>query len=855
MMKEKFTVTGMSCSACSAGVERVTKKLNGVKEAEVSLLGESLSVEYDEKVVSKQDIFAAVTALGYGISDYVERAEEAAKGKADALKKRFWISLALLLPMMYLSMGGMFSFWLPPWKVNYVLQAVLAAATIAVNFRFFKNGVSALLNRVPNMDTLVAFGSGVSFCYSVYLVAYAFVVNVAAEHLFFESAAMILTLVTLGKWLEAKATGKTGKEVEKLLRMMPDTVSVEEAGVLKSVPFSALKEGDIITVKQGDFIPVDGVVVEGGGFVDRSAVTGESVPLEISVGAEVTGADLLKSGYVKVKAEKVGANTTISQIVRMVKEAGESKAPIQRVADVIAGIFVPAVTLVALVTFIAWTLIGGSVSTAANYAISVLVISCPCSLGLATPVAVMAATGKGMSLGILFKNAEALQRAEKINCVLLDKTATLTEGKMSVTDFLLCKGAVLSEREVLRAAAALEGLSNHPIAECVRAYAIERAGNAEASVEDYVYETGKGAIGKVGGKTYRLGNVKLLSKDEARIAQTYEKRFSKEGKTAVFFAGESGLIAVFALADSLKDTSADAVAALKKEGIRVAMVTGDNESVARSIAQKVGISDVFAGALPKDKAEAVKRVRAAGGYVAMVGDGINDSPALKEADVGIAVGTGTDVAIDSADVVIVGGDVRSVSDAVRLSRAAVKNIKENLFWAFFYNVVAIPVAAGVFASKGISLNPMIAAACMSLSSLFVVSNALRLTRFKGEKRKDYSAEKGVENGKEAAIAKSAPDASGSGKAQTEAPIEATIEENQMEKEENNAMEKVLKIEGMMCMHCVKHVTDALNAVEGVKVQNVDLQKKTATVEVAENVDDGALKAAVENAGYEVVSIG
>ena len=830
MTKEKFTVTGMSCSACSAGVERVTKKLNGVKTAEVSLLGESLAVEYDETLVTREDIFAAVTALGYGIGEYREGKEERQKGKAEALKKRFIVSMILLVPLMYLAMGGMISLPEPPAKANYILQFILAGATMAVNFRFFRNGFSALVKRVPNMDTLVSLGSGVSFLYSIYLaIKMSAHAGEHAGHLFFESAAMILTLVTLGKWLEAAATGKTGKEVEKLLRMMPDTVTIVENDEEKNVPFSSLKEGDILAVKQGEYIPVDGVVVSGGGFVDRAAVTGESVPVEAEVGAAVTGADIVKSGYMRVRAEKVGKDTTISQIVRMVKEAGESKAPIQHTADVIAGIFVPAVALIALVTFLAWMFAKGDVSTAANYAISVLVISCPCSLGLATPVAVMAATGKGMSLGILFKNAEALQRAEKVNCMLLDKTATLTEGNMKVTDFSTVAGCSAGfanggadEKEILQIAAAIEAKSNHPIADCIYEYAVEKSGEVRLIAENYEYETGKGALAEVNGKKYRLGNRKLLTEAENKLAFEEEKRLSKQGKTAVFLAGESGVIAVFAVADALKETSKEAIAALKKEKIRVAMVTGDNERVAHAIAESVGISDVFAEALPKDKAEAVKRVQSAGGYVAMVGDGINDSPALKQADVGIAVGTGTDVAIDSADVVLVSGDIRSAADAVQLSRKTVKNIKENLFWAFFYNVVAIPVAAGAFAFAGLSLNPMIAAACMSLSSLFVVGNALRLTRFKSGFQSGNAAEKSVNENKNYEV--------------------------------KGNMKKVLHIEGMMCAHCVKHVTDALNAVDGVSVIEVNLKKKTAEIALEKDVKNEELTAAIKNAGYEVKKI-
>lgn len=832
-MKEKFTVTGMSCSACSAGVERVTKKLKGVQSAEVSLLGENLSVVYDETLVSREEIFAAVTGLGYGISEYRQSKEENRKGKADDLKKRFFISLILLLPIMYLSMGAMFSFPELPVYISYPLQFLFAAITIAVNFRFFKNGFSALVRGVSNMDTLVSLGSGVSFLYSVYLAVKTLVTKGAETHLFFESAAMILTLVTLGKWLEARATGKTGKEVEKLLRMMPDTVRVlrtdENGEREETLPFSSIRKGDVLIVKQGDYVPVDGVVVFGSAFVDRSAVTGESVPVEVSKDGFVTGADVVKSGFLHVRAEKVGADTTISQIVKMVKEAGESKAPIQHTADVIAGIFVPAVTLIALVTFLAWLLVKGDVSLAANYAISVLVISCPCSLGLATPVAVMAATGKGMSVGVLFKNAEALQRAEKINCVLLDKTATLTEGNMQVTDLILTAEKTAGREEVLSIAAAIEKLSNHPIADCIRAYAEGNVcENTSAEVQDYRYETGKGAFGTIDGKKYRLGNRKLLTKEENDRAYLEEKRLSKEGKSAVFLASDDGLIAVFALADALKETSKEAVAALKENGVRVAMVTGDNEKVAHAIAEKVGISDVFAEALPKDKAEAVKRVQSAGGYVAMVGDGINDSPALKQADVGIAVGTGTDVAIDSADVVLAHGDVRAAVDAIVLSKKTVKNIRENLFWAFFYNIVAIPVAAGVFSRFGLSLNPMIAAACMSFSSLFVVGNALRLTRFKSTFAADAKVKRAEKKSK-------------------------NVKNNTAESaEEEKTMQKILKIEGMMCAHCVKHVTDALNGVEGVTVKNVDLKKKIATIEG--DADDASLIKAVTDAGYEVKKI-
>ncbi len=623
--------------------------------------------------------------------------------------------------------------------------------------------------------------------------------------MFYESAAMILALVTLGKWLEEKSKRKTGEEIEKLIKLMPSTVTVERNGAQTKLAFSEIGVGDVLVVKQGEYVPVDGKIIEGHAFLDRAAITGESLPIEAQEGDLVTGADIVKSGFIKVLAEKVGADTTLSQIVKMVKEAGASKAPIQKAADKIAGIFVPAVTLIALITMIVWLLITKNAAQAANYAISVLVISCPCSLGLATPVAVMAATGKGMSLGILYKDAEALQKAKDVNCVLLDKTATLTHGEPKVTDFeCFTKDKAL----VLQIVVGIESRSNHPIAECVRAFALEQIGEKNiVDMEAYEYQTGKGATAVYQGKTYRLGNRRLLGKIAEKDAYRLENKYSKQGKTVVFLANEEKILAVFAIADTLKEQSAEAIEQLKKRKIRVGMLTGDNENVAKAIAKQVGIDDYFAEALPKDKAEAVERVRSVGGFVAMVGDGINDSPALKAADIGVAMGNGTDVAIDSADVVLSRGDLRLVSTMIDLSKATVKNIHQNLFWAFFYNCVAIPVAAGVFAFAGVTLNPMIAAACMSLSSLFVVTNALRLTRFKNNK-----------------------------------------------KSENKGMNKILKIEGMMCAHCVAHVTKALSSVAGVKNVDVNLKKKTATVECTEEIANETLIEAVTEAGYEVKKI-
>ena len=809
-MKEKYSVTGMTCAACSAGIERTVKKLEGIQSADVSLMGECMTVEYDETLLTKERIFSAVLGLGYGIGDFDEDVLKERKPQPDKLKKRFILSLVFLLPLMYFSMGGMIFLPQPSEVVSVSLQMVLALAVIVVDFKFFTNGTKALIKRAPNMDTLVAMGSGVSFLYSLVYTVLLYAGKVSHVHMFYESAAMILALVTLGKWLEEKSKRKTGDEIEKLIKLMPNTVTVEKNGATVKTAFSDLQVGDILIVKQGEYIPVDGKIIEGKAFIDRAAITGESMPVEVQEGDSVTGADIVKSGFIKVLAERVGVDTTLSQIVKMVKEAGASKAPIQKTADKISGIFVPAVTLIAVITFFVWFLIERNIATAANYAISVLVISCPCSLGLATPVAVMAATGRGMSLGILYKDAEALQKAKDINCVLLDKTATLTIGQPKVTDFELVNG---EEAEALSLAAAIEAHSNHPIAECVRAFAESKTDiSSLPQTEDYEYETGKGAKASRNGERYLLGNRRLLGKIAEKEAYSYEKKYSEQGKTVVFLTNEKQLLAVFAIADTLKAESASAVMALKEKNIRVAMLTGDNERVAQAIAQEAGIDEYFAEALPKDKADAVERVRSVGGFVAMVGDGINDSPALKAADIGVAMGNGTDVAIDSADVVLSRGDIALVGTMIELSKATVKNIHQNLFWAFFYNCVAIPVAAGVFAFLGLTLNPMIGAACMSLSSLFVVTNALRLTRF----HKKQQQENGIK--------------------------------------ENETMKKTMKIEGMMCQHCVAHVTKALQGVAGVAEVEVNLKKKTATVELSEAVADEILTAAVTEAGYEVKKI-
>lgn len=802
-MKEKYAITGMTCSACSSGIEKAVGKLNGVLSVEVSLMGECMNVEFEESRLTSDEIIQKVCSLGYGAKVFDENELQTKKDQTDILKKRFCISITFLLPLVYLSMGGMIGLPLPELLLNYVLQAALSAIILAVNFRFFTVGTKAVINRAPNMDTLVSLGAAASYLYSTVLTVLAFFghANHHGAHLFFESAGMILTLVTLGKWLEEKSKRKTGEEVEKLIKLMPNTVTVQREDGEKLIPFSSLSVGDVISVKQGEYIPVDGKIIEGYAFIDRSAITGESMPIEAQVGDSVTGADIVKSGYLKIQAERVGAQTALSQIIKMVKSAGASKAPIQKLADKIAGVFVPAVTVIAIITFTLWLIISKDISQAANYAISVLVISCPCSLGLATPVAVMAATGKGMSLGILFKDAEALQKAKDINFVLLDKTATLTVGEPTVTD---CEQLFGEESENLAVAYAIEQKSNHPIAECIKTYAEGAIQDKPIKAEEYAYQTGKGATATIS-KKYYLGNKKLLPDALQAQAEAYENKYSSMGKTVVFLSDDEHLLTVFAIADVLKSESAEAVSALNARKIQAEMLTGDIENVAKAISEKVGLQRYFAEALPEDKAKRVGQVRDEGHFVAMVGDGINDSPALKSADVGVAMGTGTDIAIESADVVLVSGDLRSLSIMVDLSKAAVLNIKQNLFWAFFYNCVAIPIAAGAFAFVGLRLNPMISAACMSLSSLFVVTNALRLTKFSVKKQ---------------------------------------------EKREENGMKKTFKVEGMMCQHCVARVTNALKAVEGVEEVKIQLKKKKAEVLLANEVADETLISAIVEAGYE-----
>lgn len=823
-MIKNYDVTGMTCSACSAGIEKSVAKLDGVNAVEVSLMGKSMRVDFDGAALTEESIFTCVEGLGYGVYNEGEAPAEKQKNGDRRLLIRFIISLCLLAPIMFLSMGLMHIVDLGEnVKWSALAQAVLSAAVMGINYLYFTRGFKALIKKVPNMDTLVSLGAGVSFIYSLVLTVLLFFgITVGGSHLYFESAAMIVTLVDIGKWLEEKSKKKTGEEIEKLLRLAPDTVTVEVNGEYRQIPARSVKVGDVVIVKQGDYVPVDGEIIEGHAFIDKSAITGESMPVELSEGDVVTTASVNTDGLIKVRAQKVGGDTTLSQIIKMVRQAGASKAPIQKFADKVAGIFVPAVTAIALITFLVWLIIDGGFNAdhCVTYAISVLVVSCPCALGLATPVAIMTATGKGASLGVLYKDAEALQKTREINCVLLDKTATLTEGKPQVSDLELFG---TDRAKALEIAGAIEGNSNHPLAKCIFEYC-----GTGALAEEFVYTVGKGAAAVYGGTRYRLGNRALI--EDVKIQKEVKVKadaLSSQGKTVVYLADDKKVLALFAVTDAVKQTSAEAVSLLKKRGFKLAMLTGDNEVAAKAVAQSVGIDDYVAGVLPEDKLRMVDNMQNIGGVVAMVGDGINDSPALKKADVGISIGGGTDVAIDSAGVVLIGGDLRALDTAVDLSRAAVRNIKQNLFWAFFYNVVMIPVAAGALSFAGVAFNPMWGALCMSLSSLFVVGNALRLLLYKNKNLtpalNKADGEKNVEN-------------------QIKIP------------EEDNYMKKIISVEGMCCEHCASRVEKALSAVEGVVSADVKLKKKTAVVRSREELSDEELTKVITEAGYTVAGI-
>ena len=830
-MKIKFHVTGMTCAACSARVEKVTKAVPGVENAEVNLLAGTMVVDAPNEAVV-EPIISAIVKSGYGAQLLGEKKQEKKEAAAPAenalkeMKKRIIGSALFLVILMYFTMGHMVGLPAPHWYhgpenalVAALLQFFLTLPAVYLNRVYYIRGFKSLWHRSPNMDSLIAVGSSAALVYGVaalFMMADAIgegdwtTVEHYAGNLYFESAAMILTLISLGKFLETRAKGKTGDAIRKLMDLSPKTAHVVRDGVEAEIPVEDVRVGDILVVRSGGSIPVDGVVVKGRGAVDQSALTGESVPVEKRPGDTVAAATINTEGYLEFRAEKVGEDTTLSQIIHMVEEAGGSKAPIARLADKIAGIFVPVVMSIAAVTFVAWMLINGDLEFALTNAISVLVISCPCALGLATPVAIMVGTGRGAGMGVLFKNAEALENLHRIDTVVLDKTGTLTMGKPAVTDIL---PEAVTQAQLLKIAASIEKQSEHPFARAI----LGKAKNltvAEASEFETI--PGRGVSGVVNGVRYYGGNEKLMEEKGIRVPH-YEELASR-GRTPLYFAAEDGTyLGAIAAADVLKADSAEAVAAMQKLHLDVVMLTGDNKEVAQAIASQAGITHMISDVLPGDKAGAVKKLQSEGRHVLMVGDGINDAPALVTADVGMAIGAGTDVAIESADVVLMGGSLSGVAEAVRLSKATIRNIRQNLFWAFFYNCLGIPIAAGVLSPFGIAMSPMIGAAAMSFSSVFVVTNALRLRYFKAEKKEIKASE---------------------------IPAEPEINEEELQ------METVINVNGMMCSHCKAMVEKVCKAVPGTVDAVVDLQEKNVTV--TGDAEVAALKKAIADAGYEVV---
>ena len=854
---EQYTVTGMSCAACSARVEKAVKAVPGVTSCSVSLLTNSMGVE---GTASASAIVKAVQEAGYGASPKAAAAETPsaeldalADHETPRLKKRLIASLVFLAVLMYFSMGHMMWGWpLPHWfDGNHVamglVQLLLAGIVMVINQKFFISGFKGLLHRAPNMDTLVALGSSASFLWSTYALfamtrAQVDGNDVLVMHymmeLYFESAAMILTLITVGKMLEARSKGKTTDALKSLMKLAPQTATLLQEGAEVTVPIAQVKKGDLFVVRPGENIPVDGLVLEGSSAVNESALTGESIPVDKAAGDKVSAATTNQSGFLKCEATRVGEDTTLAQIIRMVSDAAATKAPIAKIADTVSGFFVPAVISISVLTTLVWLLLGREFGYALARGISVLVISCPCALGLATPVAIMVGNGLGARNGILFKTAASLEAAGRTQIVALDKTGTITSGEPRVTDILPAEG--VSESELLTLAASLEQKSEHPLAKAVLAYA-ETETIACPDVTDFAALPGNGLSARLDGMEIYGGNAEFIAAKASVPAelQAEAARLAAEGKTPLFFGGAGRLMGVIAVADTLKEDSPRAIRELQNMGIRVVMLTGDNQRTADAIGRQAGVDEVIAGVLPDGKEAVIRRLQQ-NGKVAMVGDGINDAPALTRADTGIAIGAGTDVAIDAADVVLMNSRLSDVPAAIRLSRATLRNIHENLFWAFIYNIIGIPLAAGVFIPFGLTLNPMFGAAAMSLSSFCVVSNALRLNLF------DLHSTKHDRKPKSAAL--------------PAAPVQPAAAENTAEPvsapvvKEDNAMKKTLHVEGMMCGHCEARVKKALEALPAVDEAVVSHEAGTAIVTLNAEVSDADLKKAVEDQDYKVTGI-
>lgn len=869
-MKQIFDVTGMTCSACSSRVEKAAKEIPGVSKVAVNLLKNSMDLDYDGDPATLTAVREAVNKAGYDTvpRDVREKSESTAKNgasttplnaaqlEAHTVKRRLIVSMVFTVPLFYLSMGHMFGWPLPGFflgeqnvMVFALTQLLLLIPVLFVNFKFFRVGFKALAHRAPNMDSLIALGATAATVYGIYAlyrIAYALGsgdvhgAHMAAMDLYFESAAMILALITLGKFFEARAKGRTTDAIASLMDLAPKTaVRISEDGTEEQIMADDVQTGDMLAVRSGESVPVDGVVVEGVGSVDESAITGESVPMDKMPGDTVTGATVNRTGYFTMRATRVGADTTLASIIRLVDDATSSKAPIEKIADKISGVFVPIVIVIALVTFLVWMLVGSTLEAAMAHAIAVLVISCPCALGLATPTAIMVGTGRGAKSGILIKSADALENAHDVKTVVLDKTGTITSGKPSVTDVVVAQG--VTEDELLELALSVEERSEHPLARAVCVYAREQ-GAFPLIVDGFEQIPGEGISARVDDHPACAGNLRMMEAfsivtgDLAIIAQA----FADDGKTPLFFARDNLLIGVIAVADTVKPTSRDAVSELRALGIRTVMLTGDNERTAAAIQRQVGVDEVVAGVLPDGKELQIRRL-SENGKTAMVGDGINDAPALARADVGIAIGAGTDVAIESADVVLMRSDLMDVPAAIQLSRSTMRIIKQNMFWALVYNVACIPLAAGVLAGIGVFLNPMIAAAAMSLSSIFVVSNALRLRGWKARFKVH-----GLVGGGELIAAHVGQE--------SESEVDKTMRAAYSSADKEFAREKILHVEGMKCQRCAAHVEEALAAVGGVEESVIDMDAKTALVILSQEVPDEALRNAVVEAGYTVEGI-
>lgn len=843
-MNKKFNVTGMTCSACSASVEKAVKKLEGINSVSVNLLTNSMVVHYNEEVIDENNIIEAVTSAGYGASVFSKNKNEIkvsdkmrVEDEIKEMKKRLIISFAFLIPLMYISMGHMMGLPLPSFlsglenAISYgMTQFLLALVIVYVNRKYYQVGFKTLFKGSPNMDTLIAIGSSAAMVYgifAIYRMGYGLGIQdfelVEKYHmdLYFESAAMILTLITLGKYLEKKSKGKTSEAITKLMDLAPKTATILRNNKEVIVPIEEVLKDDIVIVKPGESIPVDGVIVQGSSSIDQSAITGESIPVEKNIGDKVIAATINKNGYFKFKAEKVGDDTTLAQIISLVEDASSSKAPIAKLADKISGVFVPVVISISIIATIVWLLVGKSFEFSLSIGIAVLVISCPCALGLATPVAIMVGTGKGAENGILIKSAEALETAHKVQTVVLDKTGTITEGKPKVTEIVV--NSNINKNELLKIAASIEKPSEHPLADAI----VEKAKKENITlldVDNFISITGKGIKAEINNKIYYAGNLSLMKENNIDYSkfQKVINDLAKKGKTPLCFSDDSILFGVIAVADTIKPTSKKAIEEFKNMGINIVMLTGDNKNTAEAIRKELNIDKIIAEVLPQDKEKEVRKIQESGKKVVMIGDGINDAPALARADVGIAIGAGTDIAIESADIVLMKSDLLDGVTTIKLSKAVIKNIKENLFWAFFYNAIGIPLAAGVFYNiLGWKLNPMFGAFAMSLSSVCVVSNALRLKLFKVYDKNIINEEKF---------------------------------ENEFEEGEDEEMKKIVKVDGMNCSHCQAKVESALSALDGVSEAKVNLKKKIAVVTLEKEVNDDTLLKAVNDAGFTGVSV-